>query len=106
MPFAAALSVHPDAATAVAEAAGQVLEALGPSPDLALLFVTAPHAGVVEEVAAVVRAVLQPATLLGATAVSVLANGTEIEDAAAVTLWAGRFGPVHPVRFDQARSAD
>lgn len=99
MPFAAALSVHPDAATAVAEAAGQVLETLGSEPDLAVLFVTAPHTAVVEEVAAVVRAVLAPRTLIGATAVSVLANGTEVEDTAAVTLWAGRFGSVTPVRF-------
>jgi small ligand-binding sensory domain FIST len=99
MPFAAALSIHPDPATAVAEAAGQVLETLGGEVDLAVVFVTAAHAPFTEEVADVVRTVLHPGTLLGATAVSVLANGAEIEDSAAIALWAGTFGAVTPVRF-------
>ncbi|MEA3076754.1 MAG: hypothetical protein QOF60_1662 [Actinomycetota bacterium] len=105
MPFAAALSIHPDPATAVAEAAGQVLEAIGPDVDLAVFFVTAAHAVFTDEVADVVRAVLHPGTLLGATAVSVLANGAEIEDSAGIALWAGRFGAVTPIRFGKEEYA-
>jgi small ligand-binding sensory domain FIST len=97
--FAAALSEHPVAAHAIGEVTGQVLEALGGKPDLALLFVTGDHVREVAEAAAVVREVLQPSALVGCTAVSVMANGVEVEESAAVVLWAGRFGAVHPVRL-------
>ena len=43
--FAAALSEHPLATQAVGEVVGQVLESLGTPPDVAMLFVTGPHAG-------------------------------------------------------------
>jgi small ligand-binding sensory domain FIST len=100
MPFAAALSQHPIAAQAVGETAGQVLEELGPEPDLALLFVTPPHAGALEDAGTAVDAVLRPRTLLGCAAVSVVGTGKEVEQEPAVSLWAGRFGPVAPVRFE------
>lgn len=98
MPFAAALSEHPNPAHAVGEVTGQVLEALGgEAPDLAILFVTAPHLRAIGDAGEVVRRLLRPETLLGCTAVSVLANAREVEETPGVTLWAGRFGPVHPV---------
>ena len=98
MPFAAALSEHPIAAHAVGEVTGQVLEALGDeAPDLALLFVTAHHLQAMSDAAHVIRRLLRPDALLGCTAVSVLANAREVEETPGVTLWAGRFGPVHPV---------
>jgi small ligand-binding sensory domain FIST len=99
MPFAAALSEHPVTAHAVGEVAGQVLEKIGPVPDLALLFVTPPHAGALEDAAGAVRSVLGPATLVGCAAVSVVANGREVEERPAVALWAGRVGPVAPVHM-------
>jgi small ligand-binding sensory domain FIST len=95
VPFAAALSEHPVTAHAIGEVCGQVLESLGDEPpDLALLFATRHHTSALGDAADAVRTVLRPATLAGSTAVSVLANGHEAEDTAAVTLWAGRFGPV------------
>jgi small ligand-binding sensory domain FIST len=90
MPFAAGLSQHPVAAEAAGEVIGQVLERIGPEPDLAALFVTAPLTGAVEDVAATVRSVLRPRRLIGATAVSVLAGEHEVEETSAVALWAGR----------------
>lgn len=99
MPFAAALSQHPVLATAVGEVAGEVLERLGPAPDLALLFVTPPHAGALEDAAAALGEILRPGTLLGCAAVSVVGTAKEVERQAAVSLWAGRFGPVAPVRL-------
>lgn len=99
MPFAAALSEHPIAAVAIGEAAGQVLDALGGEPvDLAVLFASGPHTTALADAASVVRSLLQPTTLLGCTAVSVLAGAREVEEKAAVALWVGRFGPVHPLR--------
>lgn len=98
MPFASALSIHPVTAMAVGEAAGQVLEELGPNPDLVTLFVTPHHHGALEDAAAAVRAVLSPTVLVGCAAVSVLGIRHEAEDEPGVSLWAGRFGPVRGFR--------
>ena len=106
MPFAAALSEHPVAATAVGEVAGDVLERLGPAADLAVVFVTPPHAGALEDIAAAITDILRPITLLGCAAVSVVGTAREVEQEAAVSLWAGRFGPVEPVRLTAVRALD
>jgi small ligand-binding sensory domain FIST len=102
VPFAAALSTHPITAHAVGEVAGQVLEQLGPHPDLVLLFVTRPHAGALEDAASAVRHLLSPTVLLGCAAESVVGPGLEIEDEPAVSLWAGIIGPVAPIRLSAA----
>jgi small ligand-binding sensory domain FIST len=95
VPFAAALSEHPVTAHAIGEVTGQVLELLGEEPpDLALLFATRHHTPSLGDAADAVRTLLRPGTLAGCTAVAVLANGHEAEETPAVTLWAGRFGPV------------
>lgn len=99
MPFAAALSSHPVAATAVGEVIGQVLDGLGAEPDLAVLFATGPHTGALEDVVPAVEALLRADVLLGCTAESVAGGSVEIEQAPAIALWAGRFGPVAPVRL-------
>lgn len=107
--FAAALSEHPDAAIATGEVVGQVLESLvgaGRPPDLALVFVTPPHVTALPEVAATVAATLQPAALLGCTAVSVVGGGREVERGPAVSLWAGRTGPVAPFHLTVASTPD
>jgi small ligand-binding sensory domain FIST len=98
--FAAAISEHPLTAHATGEVVGQVLEALGPGPDLALVFVTAAHGGALEDVARTIRATLGPGTLVGCTAESVVGPAREVEEAPAVSLWAGNVGPVTPVRLD------
>jgi small ligand-binding sensory domain FIST len=99
MPFAAALSTHPVPAHATGEVVGQVLERLGRHPDLVLLFVTRPHVGALEDAASTVRQLLEPSLLIGCAAESVAGNGHEIEEAPAVSLWAGVFGPVAPIRL-------
>lgn len=92
MPFAAALSEHPLATHAVGEVVGQVLDQLGEAPDAAVLFVTAPLVGAMEDIARAVRSLLRPGALVGATAVSVLAGSQEVEDRAAIALFAMRVG--------------
>ena len=100
------MSEHPIATHATGEVVGHVLEALGSGPDLAVLFVTAPHVGVLEDIGRTVREVLHPGTLLGATAVSVLGGDHEVEEQPAVALWAARLGqPATPVRLDTSTSA-
>src|SRR5438874_220066 len=100
MPFAAAVSEHPITAYAVGEVTGQVLERLGPEPDLALLFVTTGHAGALEDAAAAVRTLLAPRVLLGCAAAAVVGNGQEVEFTPGVSLWAGRIGALKAVHLD------
>jgi len=109
MGFAAGLSEHPLPTQATGEVIGQVLETLGPGaepPDLALLFVTAPHVGAVEDIAAAVRATLHPRTLLGCTAESVVSGAREVEQRPAVALWAGHTGQVTPFHARVAPTPD
>lgn len=92
MPFAAAMSEHPLITHAVGEVIGEVLEKVGPSPDLALLFTTAAYAGAIDDIVSTVHHTLAPRCLIGATASSVLAGGREVEDKAAVVLFAADWG--------------
>jgi small ligand-binding sensory domain FIST len=102
MPFAAALSEHPEATHAIGEVIGQVTERLGGRrPDLAVLFATPPHLDAFAQMCATVRTLLDPACLLGATAVAVLGGPREVEAQPAVSLWAASgIGPVTPVRLE------
>ena len=76
---------------------------MGPGPDGAVLFATAPHLDAIGDMAAIVRERLGPHTLIGASAVSVVGGDQEIEESPAVSLWAGNFGPVTPVRMTAFR---
>ena len=105
MPFAAALSEHPSPVEAIGEVVGSVLDRIGPAPDLAVLFVSPGLAGATEDLAATVRAMLEPTVMLGATASTVIGGGREVEDGPAVSLWAGRVGPMQAVRI-QAVATD
>jgi len=89
MPYVAALSEHADAAVAAGEAIGQALDALGPEPDVAFLFLSGDHASQVDNIAGTIRHVLRPSVLCGATAVSIVSGGREIEERPGVALWAG-----------------
>jgi small ligand-binding sensory domain FIST len=105
MSFAAALSQHPDAAEATGEVVGEVLERLGPAPDLAVLFCSPHHVDAVEDIAATVRQLIRPGVLVGATAVAVVAGAREVEDDTAVALWAARLpAPPRPVRLEATRT--
>jgi small ligand-binding sensory domain FIST len=106
--FAAALSEHPDLVEATGEVVGQVLEAFGPDdpPDLAVLFVTPPHRHGLAASAATVRTALRPGTLLGCAAESVVGGRREVERTPAVSLWAGRTGPVVPFRLTATPTPD
>lgn len=100
--FAAALSEHPVAAHAVGEVAGHLLDAVGPAPDLVVVFVTPPHAGALEDVAGALETILRPGTLIGCAAVSVVGEAREVEEDPAVVAWAARTGAVTPVRLEHA----
>lgn len=97
--FASSLSEHPLATHAIGEAVGDVLDGVGPNPDVALLFVTAPMVGVLEDLVSVVHKILQPTTLLATTAVSVMGGAREVEETPALSLWAGNIGTARPLRL-------
>jgi small ligand-binding sensory domain FIST len=109
--FAAALSAHPVAPDAAGEVIGEVLEALGPAPDLAVLFATAAHLDALDDVAAVVQTMLDPVAFFGAGAVAVLAGERGVEDEPGLALWAARLagsgrGPVVPVHLTVEQTED
>ncbi len=105
MPFASALSEHPDPAEAVGEVAGSVLEQLGPEPELAVVFCSPHHVDAVAHVAAGVRRIVRPGVLIGTTGVAVLGGAREVEDGPAVSLWAGQLAAVpRAVRMTAVRT--
>ena len=105
MPFASALSEHPVATQATGEVAGAVLEALGDRPDLVVVCVTPPHRGALEDIVAAIDAVLHPLAMIGCAAESVLGTGREVEESAAISLWAARLGPLLPVSLQAVAGA-
>lgn len=105
MEFASALSRHPVTSRALGEVLGDVLEQVGAHPDLVVVTVTRPHAGALEDVVAAVDAVLHPLGLIGCAATSVVGRGTEVEELPAVSLWAGRVGPLVPVALTATRQS-
>ncbi|HEY8057679.1 MAG TPA: hypothetical protein VID94_02965, partial [Acidimicrobiales bacterium] len=88
MNFGAAISEHPLTTQAAGEVVGEVLEQVGEGPDLAVLFVTAAHLGLMAEIAETVRTALRPGALIGVTASSIVGGGREVEDRPAISLWA------------------
>ncbi|HEX3425402.1 MAG TPA: FIST N-terminal domain-containing protein [Acidimicrobiales bacterium] len=99
MRFASSLSTHPVTAHATGEVIGQVIEQVGRHPDLAVVYVTRPHAGALDDAADTVARLLEPSVLIGCAAESVVGNQREIENAPAVSLWAGMTGPIVGVRL-------
>jgi small ligand-binding sensory domain FIST len=105
MPFASALSLHPDPAEATGEVVGRVLELMAEAPDLALLFCSPHHVDAVDDIAGTVRALVRPGVLAGTTAVAVVAGEREVEDEPAVALWAARLAArPRPLRLTAART--
>lgn len=76
--FAAGASSHPISAQATGEVVGQVIETLAgatKAPEIAFLFATPGHAGALEDAGEVVRRLVEPKVLLGATSALVFGPG-------------------------------
>ncbi|MGO8869974.1 MAG: FIST N-terminal domain-containing protein [Acidimicrobiales bacterium] len=106
MTFASALSEHPVASHATGEVLGAVLEAVGDRPDLVVVSATRPHAGALEDIVRTVSTLLHPLAIVGAAAESVIGTGREIGETPAISLWAGRVGPLAQVALTATRLAD
>ena len=106
MAYASAVSENVDGVAAAAEVAETVVSRIGIGPDLATVFFTGAHASSAQEMASAVRDRLLPTVLMGASAVSVVANDRELESTPAVSLWAGNVGTARAARFTAHRDAD
>jgi small ligand-binding sensory domain FIST len=107
--FACGLSEHPIPTQAVGEAVGQALEALSDErPDLVMLFASPHHVGAFEDIAASVRALLDPTVLLGCSAVAVIGGPREVEDRPALSVFAARLPAtvLTPVRLEVVPTPD
>ena len=103
----AAASTHNDPGVAVAEAVGEIIDQLGPSPDLALLFVSGAFVTQVKDLVHAVNEILKPGTLLGSTAISVVSGEKEVEDQTAISMFAGNFnGYATPIRLGEGVRLD
>jgi small ligand-binding sensory domain FIST len=92
--------MHPVAFEAVGAVAGEVLEQLdGDRPDLVVCFVSRHHVEAFPDIAAGLRAILEPDVLIGATAVSIAGGPREVEDEPALSVWAADWGGGHASGF-------
>jgi small ligand-binding sensory domain FIST len=91
MPFAAAISAAPETPQALDEVCSQVRSQLADAPTLAMLFFSPHHAGRAEEMVRAVQERLAPQCLLGCVGEAIVGNDREIEGAAAIGLWAGKW---------------
>ena len=106
MPFASALSEHPVTTQATGEVTGAVLESIGERPDLVVVTTTRSHAGALEDIASTIDSVLHPLVIVGCAAESVVGTAHEAEETPAISLWAGRVGPLAAVSLRATRLAD
>jgi small ligand-binding sensory domain FIST len=107
--YAAALSVHPTPVEAAGEVAGEIIERFdGDPPDLLVCFASPHHVGAFEDIANGLRKLLEPAAMIGTTAVAIAGGAREIEDAPALSVFAARFatGALHTLALDALPADD
>jgi small ligand-binding sensory domain FIST len=99
MRWASALSQRVDPRQAVLEASETVLQALGGTPDLALLFVSSHYASSFDSIPGWAQALLSPRHLLGCSGTGVVGAGTEVERREALSIIAARLPGVELFPF-------
>lgn len=102
--FRAALSVHPVAAAATGEAIGDILDALGSCPDVAIVVATGAHQASLEQITAAVNHTLSPSVVLACGSHEALAGRTTADGSGAVLIWAARQLTATPWSHHQAQS--
>ncbi len=99
MRFAASLSTHPDAPTAVGEIVGELLEALGEAPDVCMVFVSGEHALRLDEICGVIRSLTRVGVFVGAAARGTIGGVRQIVEAPAISVWAALTDAATPLRL-------
>ncbi len=85
-----ATSTHPDALAALADVMDELVLSIGPSPDVAVLFLTSHHASSAQEILREIYLRLSPDCLTGCTVMSVVGGGREHQAGPGLTIWAAR----------------
>ena len=107
MPYASSLSTHNDPGVAIGETIGEILEVIGPAPDAVVVFISGDFIIHAKDFLTATHQLLQPKTLVGTTAVSVIAGAREVEEQGAVAVWAGKFaGTVSTIRLEARQAPD
>lgn len=85
--FSSAVSVHPVPATAVGEVCGEIIDKLTGEIDLAIITLTPPFVGTMEDIAKSIKALLKPRVMLISCTSSVIGTNQEIDGSPAISLW-------------------
>jgi small ligand-binding sensory domain FIST len=106
--FAAAASNAERLDAAIDECVDQLRATLDSPPDLVVVFFSHAYGADLDTLPEQLSTKLQPRTLLGCTAESIVAGGREIEGTAALSIWAARLPGVSitPMHLDFARTAE
>ena len=107
--YAAALSLHPSPVEAVGEVAGEILERFdGSHPDLLVCFTSPHHVGAFDDIVGGLGKLLEPATMIGCTAVAVAGGGVEIEDRPGLSVFAASFAAarIHGIALESVETDD
>ncbi len=99
------MSTHPDAAFAVGEIAGDVLEQLGEAPRVVIVFATVHHAASMRLIVEAFHQLLHPASLIGATASSILGGSLDSDGRPAISVWASTIRDSSAVSFEVVSDA-
>lgn len=103
MSIATAYSEAESTSAAAAAVSTELAESFGErSPTVVIFFATAAHLDAMDSLAATLAERLAPGTTMGASAVSVIAGGRELEEVPAVVAWAAHIEDAVPVRFGPA----
>lgn len=107
MSFAIAFSEANSTSAAAAAVSSELAESFGDlSGGVVVFFATAAHLESMDTLAAVLAERLAPDALLGASAVSVVAGGRELEEVPAVVAWGADIADAVPVRLGPAVGED
>ncbi|MDG1197445.1 MAG: FIST N-terminal domain-containing protein [Actinomycetota bacterium] len=107
MPYHSAFSQHSDAAFAIGEIIGEMLERVGIAPDVAVLFLPEKFRADASNIVSTIQKLLKPKSLIGTINDSIIAGSREIENGQAMCLWAGNcIGDITSFRAHALSSTD
>jgi small ligand-binding sensory domain FIST len=107
MPYHSAFSQHSDSALATGEIIGEMLERIGETPDVAVVFLPEKFRVDASKIVNTIQKLLKPKSLIGTINDSIISGAREIENGQAMCLWTGNcLGDITTVRSAALQSAE
>jgi small ligand-binding sensory domain FIST len=107
MPYHSAFSHHSDAAFAIGEIIGEMLERVGRAPDVAVVFLPEKFRADASNIVSTIQKLLKPKSSIGTINNSIISGSREIENGQAMCLWAGNcVGDITSFRADALNSTE